>query len=202
MRRKQQELEYHGATAGGKQPKLYQLWSQIKQRCYNKKCKKYPDYGGRGIDMDPRWKESYATFQTDIDEILGPHKDRSLGRKDIEKGYWPENVVWLDPKALRRNTRKNHFVEFRGKQRTLGEVSEMTGVDHRRLQHRIVDQKMSVEEAVSLPFEHGIEFYTYKGESHKLSGWAEILKLPYHVLYDRIHKLGWPIERAFRERVE
>lgn len=199
---KERELEYHGATAGGKQPKLYQIWAQIKQRCFNKNCKKYPDYGGRGIDMDPRWKDSYATFQADIDRLLGPAKDRSLGRKDIGKGYWPGNVVWSEPKILNRNTRKNHFVTYKGKERTLGEVSEMTGVDHRRLQNRVVDQKMTIEEAVNLPLEHGIDFYTYKGKTHKLSAWAEIVKKPYSVLYDRIHKLKWSIEEAFERPLE
>jgi len=201
MTRKRQELEYHGATAGRKQPKLYQIWAQIKQRCFNKKNKKYPDYGGRGIDMDPRWKESFATFQADIDRLLGSCKDRSLGRKDVNKGYWPGNVVWEEPKVLNRNTRKNHFVIWKGKKRSIGEVSEMTGVDHRRLQDRLVDQKMTIEEAVTLPLEPGIEFYTYKGKTHKLSGWAEILKKPYSVLYDRIHKMKWSVEDAFERPV-
>lgn len=198
---KARELEYHGATTGGKQPKLYMIWSQIKQRCFNKKNKKYPDYGGRDIDMDPRWRDSYATFQSDIDELLGPCKNRSLGRKDINKGYWPKNICWQDPKALRRNTRANHYVRFLGKKRTLGEVSEMTGVDHRRLQHRVTKQEMTIKEAVSLPLEPGMEFYTYHGETHKLATWAERLKMPYHVLYDRIHKMGWPVKRSFEEAI-
>ena len=199
MAKKRRDLEYHGATTGGKQPKLYQIWSQIKQRCFNKKNKKYPEYGGRGIDMDPRWRESYVTFQSEIEDLLGPCKDRALGRKDINKGYWPKNVMWHDKKSLRRNTRKNHFVTFKGKKRTLGEVSEMTGVDHRRLQHRVTSQEMSITEAVTLPIEPGIEFYTYKGQTHKLPAWSSILKKPYSVLYERIHKLGWPVEKAFAE---
>lgn len=194
---KHRNLEYHGATAGGKQPKLYQVWSQIKQRCYNKNSKKYPDYGGRGIDMDPRWRESYSSFQSDIHDLLGPSKGRSLGRKDLNKGYWARNVIWRDSKSLRRNTRANHFVMFRGKERTLGEVSELTGVDHRRLQHRVTKQKMDINQAVELPLEHGVEFYTYKGETHKLGAWSETLGKPYHLLYDRIHKLNWTVEKAF-----
>lgn len=197
MAMKHRDLEYHGATVGGKQPKLYQIWSQIKQRCYNKNNKKYPEYGGRKIDMDPRWRESYSTFQSEIDKLLGPCRERSLGRKDIDKGYWPNNVIWMDNKALRRNTRKNHYVIFRGKEMTLGEVSEITGVDHRRLQHRVTKQNMSIEDAVNLPLEHGIDFYTYKGETHKLGTWSEIVNIPYEVLYDRLHKLNWPIKKAF-----
>jgi hypothetical protein len=196
---KQRELEYHGATAGGKQPKLYQVWSQIKQRCFNRKHKKYPDYGGRGIDMDPRWRESYSTFQSEINKLIGPAKGRSLGRKDIQKGYWPGNIIWRDSKSLRRNTRANHYVEYQGKERTLGEVSEMTGVDHRRLQDRVTNQKMDINEAVELPLERGVEFYEYRGERHKLAAWAKLIGKPYFLLYDRIHKLKWTVEKAFEE---
>ena len=48
-----------------KQPE-YQVWSQIKQRCRNIKCKKYKSYGGRGIEMCDRWYDSYQSF---IDEL-------------------------------------------------------------------------------------------------------------------------------------
>lgn len=198
---RKRELEYHGATVGGKQPKLYQVWSQIKQRCRNKSHKKYPDYGGRGIDIDQCWHDSYSTFAADIDRLIGPSKGRALGRKDIEKGYTRANIKWQDEKSLRRNTRKNHYVTFRGKEMTLGEVSEITGVDHRRLQHRVTKQKMNIEEAVALPLEPGLEFYTYKGQTHKLGTWVKILKKPWRVLYERIHKLNWTVEKSFEEPI-
>jgi hypothetical protein len=198
------KLEYHGATAGGKQPRLYQVWAQIKQRCFNKNHPKYKNYGLRGIDMDPRWKDSYATFSAEIEKEIGkrPSKKHTLDRPDNAKGYWPGNVRWAPPKTQNRNTRKNHMVFFKDKWRSLAEVSEMTGVDHRRLQHRVVDQGMSIDDAVNLPLEHGLEFYTYKGETHKLGTWAKKVKIPYRVLYERIHKMKWSIEKAFETPYE
>lgn len=193
------ELEYHGATAGGKQPKLYMVWASIKQRCNNKNCRKFKDYGGRGIKVYPAWEDSYAEFAEYVVKKLGPKPSdkHTIGRIDNDKGYTPGNIEWQPPKVQNRCTRKNHLVFYQGKWRTLAEVSEMTGVDHRRLQHRVVDQKMSIAEAVNLPLERGLEFYTYKGDTHKLSGWAKTLGIPYRVLYDRIHKMGWSIEKAF-----
>ena len=38
---------------------------------------------------------------------------------------------------------------------------------------------------------------TYKGETHMLKEWSEILNIPYERLRQRIGKLGWDIERAF-----
>jgi len=199
MKKETKELEYHGATAGGKQKRLYQIWSQIKQRCFNKNHPKFKNYGSRGIRMDPRWRESYAVFESELQAKAGdrPTKKHTLGRIDNDKGYWPDNVQWEPPKLQNRKRRVNHMVFFRGQMRSLAEVSEMTGVDHRRLQHRVVNQKMSIDDAVNLPLEHGLKFYTYKGVDHKLSAWSKIVKIPYHVLYDRLNRLKWSVEKAF-----
>ncbi len=199
MSQERKELEFHGATAGKKQSRLYQVWAQMKLRCHNEKHPKYKNYGARGIHMCKAWRESFATFQADLMKEIGerPSKKHTLDRINNDKDYSPGNVRWSIPTQQNRNKRTNHLVFFKGAMRSLAEVSEMTGVDHRRLQHRVVDQGMSIDDAVNLPFEHGLEFYTYKGETHKLTGWSSILKIPYWVLYDRRHKLGWSVEKTF-----
>lgn len=199
MTDERKELEYHGATIGGKQTQLYQVWSQMKQRCFNENHPKFKNYGKRGIDMDPRWRDSYAIFQSELEDEIGsrPTEKHSLDRVNNNKGYWPGNVKWHLPVKQNRNKRSNHKEFFRGAWRTLAEISEMTGVDHRRLYDRVVNQKMSIDEAVALPLEHGLEYYEYKGKKHKLGGWAKILNIPYYVLYDRIHKMKWTMEAAF-----
>jgi hypothetical protein len=196
---KRQPQEFHGATLGGKQPPLYQVWAQIKQRCFNKKCPKYENYGKRGILMDPRWKESFITFQSEIEAKIGerPSKKHSLGRIDNDKGYWPDNVRWESYIQQNRNTRKNHLIAFEGGQKTLAEVSEKTGIDHRRLQDRVARQGLSHEEAVKRPFEGGSLFIEWKGEYHSLSVWARKLNKLYQTLYTRIFRKGMSVDEAF-----
>src|SRR3990167_3343039 len=41
----------HGAFG----TKLYWVWASIKQRILNPNCKKYKDYGGRGITICDEW---------------------------------------------------------------------------------------------------------------------------------------------------
>lgn len=41
---------------------LYQVWSDMKHRCYNKKNKKYPNYGGRGIQVCKTWLDDVYEF--------------------------------------------------------------------------------------------------------------------------------------------
>lgn len=43
-------------------------------------------------------------------------------------------------------------------------------------------------------------YVTYKGETKALATWAEILGMPYYILYQR-NKHGWDTERAFTEPI-
>ena len=43
--------------------RLYSIWTDIKQRCYNKNSNPYKNYGGRGITMCKDWKEDFTSFK-------------------------------------------------------------------------------------------------------------------------------------------
>jgi hypothetical protein len=45
------------------------------------------------------------------------------------------------------------------------------------------------------------KFITYKGKTHCLAEWAEIYKMPYRLLYDRLYD-GWDFEKAITYRKE
>jgi len=81
------------------------VWCRIKTRVSNPNCKDYPDYGGRGIDMDPEWFGS-GGFEKFFAHI-GPKPDPtySIDRIDNDKGYWPGNVRWADAKTQANNRR-------------------------------------------------------------------------------------------------
>jgi len=42
---------------------------------------------------------------------------------------------------------------------------------------------------------------TYKGKTHCIAEWVEILRISRSVLYDRLYTLGWSVERAFTQKV-
>lgn len=42
-----------------------QAWRDMRKRCFNPKDPNYPNYGGRGIDIDPRW-DDFMTFLSDV----------------------------------------------------------------------------------------------------------------------------------------
>jgi hypothetical protein len=78
-------------------------YQQMKQRCLNPKNPMWDYYGGRGIDIDPRWIESYEAFLADVGPR--PSLDYTLDRIDNNRGYWPDNVRWATRSEQQRNKR-------------------------------------------------------------------------------------------------
>lgn len=142
------QLEYHGLTAGKKQPPEYQVWAQIKRRCYVKTHPKYYLYGDRGIVMCPLWKKSFTAFLDEVGER--PGKGWSIERIDNSKGYVPGNVRWATAKDQARNRRTNRIIRVRGKEMTIAQAAEEAGMDRRRVRERLESGK-TPDEAVSVP---------------------------------------------------
>ena len=86
----------------------YVSWYNMTQRCYNKNAPNYKDYGGRGITVCDRWKNSFKDFLEDMgDPPRCPYtKDRhTLDRKDGGGNYFKDNCHWITRAAQLDNRR-------------------------------------------------------------------------------------------------
>lgn len=104
----------HGESPTNGRTPEYISWSAAYGRCYNESDYSYENYGGRGIVMSERWKESYDNFLKDMGRRPSPK--HSLDRIDVNGNYEPNNCRWADKVTQSRNQRtgKANTSGFRG----------------------------------------------------------------------------------------
>lgn len=98
----------------------YASWSAMIRRCGSSSYDRFHRYGGRGITVCYRWRNSLQAFLADV----GPRPSRrhSIDRKDNDGGYWcgkcsqckrnkwPPNCRWATPKQQQNNRSNNRTV--------------------------------------------------------------------------------------------
>lgn len=83
----------------------YGIWRGIKQRCLNPRSPSYMDYGGRGITICERWRDSFESFYTDMG--ARPSADHSIDRfPDNDGNYEPGNCRWATSGQQAHNKRE------------------------------------------------------------------------------------------------
>jgi hypothetical protein len=127
----------------------YRVYRAMLNRCYNPKDQSYEDYGGRGIGVCDRWRESFQNFWDDM--CPRPGKGYSLERIDTNSNYGPGEVIWATATQQSRNRRITLRVTYKGETLTLGEWAERAGVSLRNLYQRIVLRCWDVERAMTTP---------------------------------------------------
>lgn len=94
----------------GKKRAEYRIWTNMKTRCFNTGNVNYPLYGGRGITVCERWRDSFATFLADMGER--PSDKHSIDRfPDLNGNYEPGNCRWATAKQQSRNVRTVKLTE-------------------------------------------------------------------------------------------
>jgi len=126
--------------------RTYKSWGCMVRRCTLESSNRWHIYGGRGIKVCDRWKNSFLDFLEDMGERP---KGTSLDRIDTDGNYCPENCRWATPKEQARNTRKNRLIKAFGKAQSSAAWSEETGIGRGTIEWRL-DRGWTPKEALTL----------------------------------------------------
>lgn len=134
--------------------KFYYIWYRIKLRCFNKKDKRYNDYGGRGITVCERWLK-FENFRDDMYESYKEHRLKnnytSLDRINNNGSYKPNNCRWATRREQQNNTRQNHLITYKGQTLNLKQWADKLGINKNTLSKRINRSGWSIEKALNTP---------------------------------------------------
>lgn len=138
----------HGASLRGTPAfRLFVCWQSMIWRCYNKNRRDYAYYGGRGVVVCERWRNSFQAFALDMGD---KPEGMSIDRIDCNGNYEPGNCRWATNKQQSNNKRNNRVIVANGEARTISQWAESLGVDHSAIAYRL-RKGWPADAAVSLP---------------------------------------------------
>jgi hypothetical protein len=94
----------------------YQVWRNMKCRCFTPSNTDFHRYGGRGITVCDRWMD-FEMFALDIGPR--PSMAHTIDRINGDGNYEPGNCVWATRKQQSDHTSRNRRLEFQGRVMTV-----------------------------------------------------------------------------------
>lgn len=144
----------------GKEPiRLYRIWRNMKQRCFNPADAYFDSYGGRGITVCDEWKSNFIVFR-DWSFSHGYTETLTIDRIDNDGDYTPENCRWVTCIEQANNRRSTRLISHNGEIHSVTEWARIYHLPAHVLFQRL--KKTSFEEAISVPY----HAYKVKSKEH------------------------------------
>lgn len=173
-------------------PRTRKAWASAIRRCTDHAHQSFPFYGGRGITVVARWRDSFETFLADMGRCPPGH---SLDRLDSNGDYGPANCRWATKIEQMNNTRANRLLVFRGETKTVAEWAHALGVRPWVLFNRLY-RGWSIDRALSTPVaDASAHQLTVGAETLTLREWAVRAGITKNTLVCRLER-GWLPEKA------
>lgn len=91
--------------------RLFNVWQNIKRRCYTKSNPSYKYYGALGVTVCDKWLKDFEAFR-DWAYSNGYDEDAPKGQCTIDRinpfgNYAPDNCRWVSMAVQNKNTRRS-----------------------------------------------------------------------------------------------
>lgn len=126
--------------------RLYNIWSNMIDRCENPRCKAYKHYGARGISVCDEWHKPICFYKWAY--ASGYSALLTIDRIDVNGDYCPNNCRWVSYKIQARNKRNNVHVQFQGVDWVLADLTDKYNVDYSRVYKRIFHLGWDITDAI------------------------------------------------------
>jgi hypothetical protein len=98
-----EQLRARATKHGLKYHRLYQIYLDMMNRCYNPKVNGFKYYGARGIKVCDAWRQDRTIFFSWA--LVGWRRGLTLDRRENDGNYSPENCHWVTTRRNNRNRR-------------------------------------------------------------------------------------------------
>ncbi len=162
-------------------------------------------YGGRGIEVCDRWKNSFENFYADMGPR--PSLEHSIERRNNDGNYEPNNCYW----ATAEEQQNNRSTTVRIPHPETGEVMSMRDIYNRYLEkrtkptpipavplhvfHQRLERGWTIEDAAEtsliLP-----DLHDYEGQKLSIADIARKNDIEPHVLRHHVRENGYTVEEA------
>lgn len=132
------------------------IYRGMMQRCYNPNRREYENYGGRGIKVCRRWRESIEAFVEDMGPR--PSDSHSIDRINNHGDYEKSNCRWATQQEQCLNRRGLRWIEYNGERLTHSDWARRLDITRERFRQR-------VEKCISLGADPAEAITTPAGET-------------------------------------
>lgn len=137
----------HGECIRGHRTKLYMLWAGMIDRCKNTNRADAEYYSLKGIEVYTDWLD-FNTFREWA--LANGYKDGlSIERKDVNKGYNPDNCTFILLKDQNKNKSNSRILEYNGVKKNMVDWCKECNISWSVLNNRL-NKGMSVGKALNL----------------------------------------------------
>lgn len=136
---------------------LYTTYYSMIGRCYNLGNSSYYMYGKRGVIVCEEWRSDFMSFynwatangwsrELQLDKDI---KAKELGLEPLL--YSPDRCQFVTAKKNSNNRRSNAIISYNGKNKSISEWSEETGIGQQTLRARLSLHGWDIERALTTP---------------------------------------------------